>query len=201
LKILQVLDIVIASNHAKFELCQSSSFGTAIFVSYKYPSSRLKLLNKSYFKNWKNSVYEHVSVQNDLTIAEQKQNYKLRQELRERKSKGEEVCIYNNTIILKADHPKNESSAAAKDNPQWLLINNCEPQMTNTATNMNETRKLTNEMPENKINKKQKNENEKIQKTSHEENKSKDFQVKEIKTNEDNFINECYVYKCRYNVK
>lgn len=69
-------------------------------------------------KYLKNSVYEHVSVQNDLTIAEQKQNYKLRQELRERKSKGEEVCIYNNTIILKADHPKNESSAAAKDNPQ-----------------------------------------------------------------------------------
>ena len=69
-------------------------------------------------KYLKNSIFEHVSVQNDLTIAEQKQNYKLRQELRERKSKGEEVCIYNNTIILKADHPKNETSAAAKENPQ-----------------------------------------------------------------------------------
>ena len=69
-------------------------------------------------KYLKNSIFEHVSVQNDLTIAEQKQNYKLRQELRERKSKGEEVCFYNNTIILKADHPKNETSAAAKENPQ-----------------------------------------------------------------------------------
>ena len=58
-------------------------------------------------RNLKNSMYEHVSVQSDLSKEEQKQNYKLRQELRERKSKGEEVCIYNNTIILKADHPKN----------------------------------------------------------------------------------------------
>ena len=53
MKILQVLDIVIASNHAKFELCQAFSFATAIFVSRKYPSSRLMLLNKCYLKKWK----------------------------------------------------------------------------------------------------------------------------------------------------
>ena len=36
-------------------------------------------------KNLKNSDYKHISVQNDLTFEEREANFKLRQELRERK--------------------------------------------------------------------------------------------------------------------
>ena len=56
----------------------------------------------------KGSAFSHVSIQNDLTKEEQETNYKMRQELRQRKENGEKVCIYNNEIILEKDHPRNK---------------------------------------------------------------------------------------------
>ena len=58
-------------------------------------------------KNLRNSTYNHVYIQNDLSKEEQEKNYKMRQELRERKEKGEKVCIYQNEIINESDHPRN----------------------------------------------------------------------------------------------
>ena len=57
-------------------------------------------------RNLKDSAYNHISIQNDLTKDEQTQQYKLRQEVRRRNNAGEQVCIYNNEIIQKKDHPK-----------------------------------------------------------------------------------------------
>ena len=59
-------------------------------------------------KNLKQTEYRNVSIQNDLTRAEQEQNFKLRQELRERKEKGEQVCIYNGQVIQEKDHPRHK---------------------------------------------------------------------------------------------
>jgi len=58
-------------------------------------------------RNLKDSSYNHISIQNDLTKDEQTQQFKLRQEVRRRKAAGELVCIYNNEIINQKDHPKN----------------------------------------------------------------------------------------------
>ena len=59
-------------------------------------------------RNLKESDYRQVSIQNDLTKAEQEQNYKLRQELKERRGKGEQVCIYNGQVINEKDHPRHK---------------------------------------------------------------------------------------------
>ena len=56
-------------------------------------------------KNLRNSAFQHISIQSDKTKEEQKQNYALRQQLKERKDKGEDVCLYNNKIILISEHP------------------------------------------------------------------------------------------------
>ena len=64
-------------------------------------------------KNLKNSDFNHVSIQNDLTREEQEQNFKLRQELKERKQKGEKVCIFNNSIILESDQPRNKAPTSS----------------------------------------------------------------------------------------
>ena len=58
--------------------------------------------------NLQESSFKHISVQQDLTKEEQKKNYKLRQEVRERNNNGENVCLYKGEIILKDDHPNNK---------------------------------------------------------------------------------------------
>ena len=52
-------------------------------------------------KNLKGTIYEKISIQSDLTPDQQEKNYKLRIELKERKAKGENVCIYKGQIINK----------------------------------------------------------------------------------------------------
>ena len=77
-------------------------------IKIELPDEEIK---KDIFKGCrklKNSAYKHVSVQNDLTKEEQEKNYKLRQEMKLRKEKGEKVCIYNNEIIQESDHPRNK---------------------------------------------------------------------------------------------
>ena len=64
-------------------------------------------------KKLKNSAFNHVSIQNDLTKEEQETNYRMRQELRQRKEKGEKVCIYRNQIILESEHPRNRGKPEA----------------------------------------------------------------------------------------
>ena len=98
-------------------------------------------------KNLKDSDLNHVSIQNDLTREEQEQNFKLRQELKERKQKGEKVCIFNNSIILESDHPRNKAPTSI---PKWLDKSNAEPPMTTTAMNMKEIRKTNDGKSENK---------------------------------------------------
>ena len=56
-------------------------------------------------RNLKDSIYKHISVQEDLTREEQEQQFKLRQELRKRKQDGEDVCIYKGEIIPADQHP------------------------------------------------------------------------------------------------
>ena len=53
----------------------------------------------------KNSDFQHISVQEDLTREEQERQYKLRQELRKRKQEGERVCIFKGEIIPEDQHP------------------------------------------------------------------------------------------------
>ena len=57
-------------------------------------------------RNLRNSDYNNVSIQNDLTREEQQQSFKLRQELKQRKENGEQVCIYNGRIIEEKEHPR-----------------------------------------------------------------------------------------------
>ena len=56
-------------------------------------------------QNLKDSPFNHVSIQSDLTKTEQEANFKLRKECRERKAQGEEVCIYRGKIIPEAERP------------------------------------------------------------------------------------------------
>ena len=62
-------------------------------------------------KKLKDSDFNQVSIQSDLTRGKQEQNFKLRQELKERKQKRGKVCIFNNNIILESDHPRNKAPA------------------------------------------------------------------------------------------
>ena len=58
--------------------------------------------------NLKDSPFSHISVQQDLTIAEQKKHYQLRKECRERKDKGEKVRLYRGKIIVEQDSPDDD---------------------------------------------------------------------------------------------
>ena len=60
-------------------------------------------------KNLKNSTFKNISIQNDLTLEEREEGFKLRQEMRERKEKGEDICIFRGKIIPVKDHPKNKN--------------------------------------------------------------------------------------------
>ena len=57
-------------------------------------------------RNLKQSEFAHISIQNDLTKEEQERNFKMRQELKQRRERGEEVCIFNGQIIEEKDRPK-----------------------------------------------------------------------------------------------
>ena len=61
-------------------------------------------------KNLKDSIFSNISVQTDLSIEEQKANYKLRQELKKRKDEGEKVCIYRGEIIPEEERPKKDDN-------------------------------------------------------------------------------------------
>ena len=63
MKLLQVLDMVIASNHAKFELCQASNICTAILIvciiaNSGRNESSFKQLKKCWNKNWNINQHE-----------------------------------------------------------------------------------------------------------------------------------------------
>lgn len=60
--------------------------------------------------NLKDSPFSHISVQQDLTIAEQKKQYQLRKEYRERKDRGEKVRLYRGEIIVDEDSPDDDKN-------------------------------------------------------------------------------------------
>ena len=62
-------------------------------------------------KHLKNSPYEHISIQRDLTIEEQKKNYKLRQLLKQKIAAGENVCIFRGEIIPVEQRPAKTSDS------------------------------------------------------------------------------------------
>ena len=68
--------------------------------------TKFEILQNCY--NLQDSVFKHISIQQDLTKEEQKKNYKLRQEVRDRNKNGENVCLYKGEIILKENHPNNK---------------------------------------------------------------------------------------------
>ena len=61
-------------------------------------------------KNLKSSDFEHISIQNDLSLDEQEQNFKLRKEYKERKQAGEDICIFRNKIIPTSERPTKDDS-------------------------------------------------------------------------------------------
>ena len=61
-------------------------------------------------KNLKSSDFERISIQNDLSLDEQEQNFKLRKEYKERKEAGEDICIFRNKIIPTSERPAKEDS-------------------------------------------------------------------------------------------
>ena len=78
------------------------------------PDEEMKIEIFKGCKKLKNSAFNHISIQNDLTREEQETNYKMRQELRQRKEKGEKVCIYKNEIIPECEHPRNRRKLEAQ---------------------------------------------------------------------------------------
>ena len=72
------------------------------------PDEQMKIMIFKGCKHLKDSAFSHVSIQNDLNKVEQEKAFQLRKQLRERKIAGEDVCIFRNEIILRADHPKNQ---------------------------------------------------------------------------------------------
>ena len=89
-------------------------------IKIELPDKEMKIDILKGCKNLKDSAFEHISVQHDLTKDEQEEHYKLRKELRTRREAGEDVCIYNNEIIKRSDHPNNqpESSEDQKDDQE-----------------------------------------------------------------------------------
>ena len=61
-------------------------------------------------KNLKGTAYEKISVQSDLSPEQQEKNFKMRIELKERKAKGENVCIYKGQIINKTVTTQNKDN-------------------------------------------------------------------------------------------
>jgi len=76
-------------------------------IKIELPDEEMKRSIFQGCKNLRDSEYNHISIQNDLTKDEQETNYKLRKELRERLANNENVCIFRNQIIDAKDHPKN----------------------------------------------------------------------------------------------
>lgn len=70
--------------------------------------------------NLKDSPFSHISVQHDLTIAEQKKNQQLRKECRERKERGEKVRLYRGEIVLEKDisDPDKKDDPEKEDDPE-----------------------------------------------------------------------------------
>ena len=69
-------------------------------------------------KNLKNTAYKYISIQSDLSKEEQKRNFELRTELRERINKGESVCIYKGKIIPKTQKPEPQNQNKQNDSAQ-----------------------------------------------------------------------------------
>ena len=67
------------------------------------PNSKNGILKNS--RNLRDSKYQQISVRPDLTRKQQEIDYKLRQQLRQRKDKKEDVIIYKGEIIQRRDHP------------------------------------------------------------------------------------------------
>ena len=67
-------------------------------------------------KNLKDSVYNRISIQSDLTIEEQERNFKLRNDLRQKLKDGEDVCIFRGKIIQKSEHPNNQKKKTENEN-------------------------------------------------------------------------------------
>ena len=74
-------------------------------IKITLPDSEMKKQIFRGCKNLRDSDYKNISVQNDLTFEEREANFKLRQELRERKDKGEDVCIFRGKIIPVSERP------------------------------------------------------------------------------------------------
>ena len=75
------------------------------FLAFKFNWVCLDDNKTNISHNLQDSVFSHISVQQDLTKEEQKKNYKLRQEVRERNKNGEDVCLFRGEIISKEDLP------------------------------------------------------------------------------------------------
>ena len=78
-------------------------------IKVTLPDGDMKLQIFRGCRNLKDSDYKNISVQNDLTAEEREANYKLRQELRDRKEKGEEVIIFRGKIIPMSEHPRRKN--------------------------------------------------------------------------------------------
>ena len=74
-------------------------------IKITLPDSEMKKQIFRGCKNLRDSDYKNISVQNDLTFEEREANFKLRQELKERKDKGEDVCIFRGKIIPLSERP------------------------------------------------------------------------------------------------
>ena len=72
------------------------------------PNSKNGILKNS--RNLRDSKYQQISVRPDLTRKQQEIDYKLRQQLRQRKDKKEDVIIYKGEIIQRVDHPNYKPS-------------------------------------------------------------------------------------------
>ena len=72
------------------------------------PNSKNGILKNS--RNLRDSKYQQISVRPDLTRKQQEIDYKLRQQLRQRKDKKEDVIIYKGEIIQRVEHPNYKPS-------------------------------------------------------------------------------------------
>ena len=112
-----------------FRLGKYKKAGKIRPIKIELPDQEMKIDILKGCKNLKESTYEHISVQQDLTKDEQEMNFKLRKELRERRAAGENVCIFNNQVIDKSEHPnfqpaetdkkeQDEQTSENTDNPE-----------------------------------------------------------------------------------
>ena len=64
-------------------------------------ATKFKILKKA--KSLKGSNFEKISIQEDLSKEQQERNYKLRQQLKQRREAGEKVYIYRGELISEKD--------------------------------------------------------------------------------------------------